>query len=132
MCTELFLAIIYFSTIFIVNFFLFKLLRTYTKRIMYLLKIQNIFKQKNIKSIETFVFLYLYLQKDRKNKNLLSLLNIYGRESDVLTIGNIYSFLSKNFSNQSSKNEISNFYFELLENQYLSKEINLKKIVELV
>ena len=124
MCTELFLAIIYFSTIFIVNFFLFKLLRTYTKRIMYLLKIQNIFKQKNIKSIETFVLLYLYLQKDRKNKNLLSLLNIYGRESDVLTIGNIYSFLSKNFSNQSSKNEISNFYFELLENQYLSKEMN--------
>ena len=91
---------------------------------MYLLKIQNIFKQKNIKSIETFVLLYLYLQKDRKNKNLLSLLNIYGRESDVLTIGNIYSFLSKNFSNQSSKNEISNFYFELLENQYLSKEMN--------
>ncbi len=124
MCTELFLAIIYFSTIFTVNFFLFKLLRTYTKRIMYLLKIQNIFKQKNIKSIETFALLYLYLQKDRKNKNLLSLLNIYGRESDVLTIGNIYSFLSKNFSNQSSKNEISNFYFELLENQYLSKEIN--------
>ena len=30
MCTELFLAIIYFSTIFAVNFFLFKLLKTYT------------------------------------------------------------------------------------------------------
>ena len=68
MCTELFLAIIYFSTIFTVNFFLFKLLRTYTKRIMYLLKIQNIFKQKNIKSIETFVLLYLYLQKIEKIK----------------------------------------------------------------
>ena len=127
MCTELFLAIIYFSTIFAVNFFLFKLLKTYTNRIMYLLKIQNIFKQKNIQLARAFTILHLYAKKDRKNINLLPLLNIGGKEEDILTIGNTYGFLLKNFSNRDSKNEINSFYFELLENQYLSKDVEFVK-----
>ena len=127
MCTELFLAIIYFSTIFAVNFFLFKLLKTYTNRIMYLLKIQNIFKQKNIQLARAFTILHLYAKKDRKNINLLPLLNVGEKEEDILTIGNTYVFLLKNFSNRDSKNEINNFYFELLENQYLSKDVEFVK-----
>ena len=74
MCTELFLAIIYFSTIFTVNFFLFKLLKTYTKNIIYLLKVQNIFKQKNTELVRGFILLHLYKKKNGKNLNLLPLL----------------------------------------------------------
>ena len=129
MCTELFLAIIYFSTIFAVNFFLFKLLKTYTNNIIYLLKVQNIFKQKSPNVVRGFILLHLYAKKNAKNLNLLSLLNTYSKEQDVLTIGNTYSFLLRNVSSQSSEKEINSFYFELLENQYLSKEIDFKNIL---
>ena len=128
MCTELFLAVLYFSTIFAVNFFLFKLLKTYTKNITYLLKVQNIFRQKLPKNIRTFVLLHLYSKKNSRNVDLVNLLNTYSKEQDVLTIGNTYSFLLKNTFNQSSEKEMNSFYFELLENQYLSKEIDFENI----
>ena len=129
MCTELFLAIIYFSTIFTVNFFLFKLLKTYTKNIIYLLKVQNIFKQKSTELVRGFILLHLYRKKNGKNLNLLPLLSTYANEQDILTIGNIYSFLLKDLSTQSSQNEANGFYFELLENQYLSREINFENLL---
>ena len=44
MCTEFLLAIVYFVTIFFVNYFLFKLLKTYFKNIFYLLRLKTIFK----------------------------------------------------------------------------------------
>ena len=129
MCTELFLALIYFITIFAINFFLFKLLKTYTNNIIYLLKVQNIFKQKKIDVVKGFILLHLYAKKNAKNLNLLSLLNTYSTQQDILTIGNIYSFLLQNTSNQSLKKDINIFYFALLENQYLSKDVDFKKIL---
>ena len=125
MCTELLLAILYFSTIFAVNFFLFKLLKTYTKSITYLLKVQNIFKQKLPKDIRGFILLHLYSKKNSRNIDLVSLLNSYSISNDVLTIGNTYSYLLKNSQEQDSKRQLNNFYLELLENQYLSKNIEL-------
>jgi hypothetical protein len=44
MCTELLLAIIYFITILVVNFFIYKLLKSYYKNISYLLRLKNIYK----------------------------------------------------------------------------------------
>jgi len=126
MCTELFLAILYFSTIFAVNFFLFKLLKTYTKSITYLLKVQNIFKQKLPKNISEFILLYLYNKKNSINTDLLPLLNNYSLTNDIVTIGHIYSYLLKTNREQSSNKQLNNFYFELLETQYLSKTINFK------
>ena len=126
MCTELFLAILYFSTIFAVNFFLFKLLKTYTKDITYLLKVQNIFKQKLPKNISEFILLYLYNKKNYINTDLLPLLNNYSLTNDIVTIGHIYSYLLKTNREQSSNKQLNNFYFELLETQYLSKTINFK------
>ena len=125
MCTELLLAILYFSTIFAVNFFLFKLLKTYTKNITYLLKVQNIFKQKLPKDIRGFILLHLYSKKNSRNIDLVSLLNSYSTSNDVLTIGNTYSYLLKSSQEQGSKRQLNNFYLELLENQYLSKDIEL-------
>ncbi len=125
MCTELLLAILYFSTIFAVNFFLFKLLKTYTRSITYLLKVQNIFKQKLPKDIRGFILLHLYSKKNSRNIDLVSLLNNCSIDNDVLTIGNTYSYLLKNSQEQDSKRQLNNFYLELLENQYLSKNIEL-------
>ena len=125
MCTELLLAILYFSTIFAVNFFLFKLLKTYTKSITYRLKVQNIFKQKLPKDIRGFILLHLYSKKNSRNIDLVSLLNNYSTSNDVLTIGNTYSYLLKNSQEQGSKRQLNNFYLELLENQYLSKNLEL-------
>ena len=125
MCTELLLAILYFSTIFAVNFFLFKLLKTYTKSITYRLKVQNIFKQKLPKDIRGFILLHLYSKKNSRNIDLVSLLNSYSTSNDVLTIGNTYSYLLKNSQEQGSKRQLNNFYLELLENQYLSKNLEL-------
>jgi hypothetical protein len=70
----------------------------------------------------------LYKKKNGKNLNLLPLLSTYANEQDILTIGNIYSFLLKDLSTQSSQNEANGFYFELLENQYLSKEIDFENL----
>ena len=128
MCTELFLAILYFSTIFAVNFFLFKLLKTYTRNITYLLKVQNIFKQKLPKDIRGFVLLHLYSKKNSKNVDLVDLLDKYSINEDVLTIGNTYSYLLKNSQEQGSRKQLNNFYLELLENQYLSKNIELNNL----
>jgi len=128
MCTELFLAVLYFSTIFAVNFFLFKLLKTYTKNITYLLKVQNIFRQKLPKNIRAFVLLHLYSKKNSRNVDLVNLLDTYSVNQDVLTIGNTYSYLLKNSQEQSSKGQLNNFYLELLENQYLSKEIEFNNL----
>ena len=128
MCTELFLAILYFSTIFAVNFFLFKLLKTYTKNITYLLKVQNIFKQKLPKNISEFILLYLYNKKNSINTDLLPLLNNYSLTNDIVTIGHIYSYLLKTNREQGSRKQLNNFYLELLENQYLSKNIELNNL----
>jgi hypothetical protein len=128
MCTELFLAVLYFITIFAVNFFLFKLLKTYTRNITYLLKVQNIFKQKLPKDIRGFILLHLYSKKNSKNVDLVDLLNKYSINEDVLTIGNTYSYLLKNSQEQGSRKQLNNFYLELLENQYLSKNIELNNL----
>ena len=125
MCTELFLAVLYFGTILAVNFFLFKLLQTYTKNIIYLLKVQNIFKQKSPKNLGGFILLHLYSKKNTKNVSLLNLLNRYSTNEDLLTIGNTYSFLLDNSKQQKSIKDLNNFYLELLENQYLSKDLEL-------
>jgi len=123
MCTELILAILYFITIFTVNFFLFKLLNSYTKDIRYMLKIKNILKVNKSSGLEAFVLLYLYEKKNYKSKLLLKLLNSCS-ELDPLSIGNVYSCLLE--ANKKNDTNLNNLYLELLENQYLPKKTYLK------
>ena len=125
MCTELILAILYFITIFTVNFFLFKLLNSYTKDIRYMLKIKNILKVNKSSGLEAFVLLYLYEKKNYKSKLLLKLLNSCS-ELDPLSIGNVYSCLLE--ANKKDDTKLNNLYLELLENQYLPKKTYLKDI----
>ena len=70
--------------------------------------------------------LYSFLKKDTKNRNLLNQLSLSRDLEDSLIIGNIYLNLLKNQENPDVKRKSENFYFQLLENQYLSKNINLK------
>ena len=127
MCTELGLAILYFITIFSVNFFLFKVLKNYITNITYLQQIKNIFNVfSNKKDLRLVALLYSFLKKDTKNRNLLNQLSLSRDLEDSLIIGTIYLNLLKNQENPDVKRKSENFYFQLLENQYLSKNINLK------
>ena len=65
MCTEFFLAIVYFITIFFINFFLYKLLSTYIKNIIYLLKVKNVLQFHPLKSLNIFILLHLYGKKSQ-------------------------------------------------------------------
>jgi len=126
MCTELFLAIIYFITIFIVNFFLYKLLKNYILNILYLLKIKNISKFYPKEKLFLISNFYLSTKKNLSYDLLSKLMNKVPNYKDVLLIGNIYKFFTlKEISNGSSKNKNMNYYIKLLELQYLSNENNI-------
>ena len=115
-CAEIFLAIIYFLTVLIVNYFLFNLVNHYRKIFFFLVKLEkNIFPTKKIKKITIIPFLYLYFKSSYKE------LNIFFSEKndliDVLILGNSYHYfnffkIKKNFKNFS-------YYFSLLETQNL-------------
>ena len=116
MCTELLLAIIYFSTIFVVNFFLYKLLKSYWKNISYLLKLKNIYQLYKNDKMEIISNLYLYLKN--KNQKVIFNLNKFSKNEDIIIIGNIYKYLKNN----TLDSNLNTFYFKLLEIQYLSSK----------
>ena len=126
MCTEFLLAILYFITIFFVNYFLSKLLKNYLINIFYLLKVKNIFSSFK-KSTNNLVFLLSsFFRKEKKNSNLLANLHKFSKTSDVLVIGNTYKYILTNLQKEISLDS-KIYYFELLANQYLSvKKNNLK------
>jgi hypothetical protein len=127
MCTELSLALLYFFTIFAVNFFLFKVLKSYFENIMYLTKIKNVFSSfTNKKDLELVSIIYSFLKKDTKTRNKIMKLNVLKDYEDPLIIGNIYLNLLKTKENKIFNGVSENFYLQLLENQYLSRNINLK------
>jgi hypothetical protein len=119
MCTEFLLAILYFITIFFVNYFLSKLLKNYLVNIFYLLKVKNIFSSFK-KSTNNLVFLLSsFFRKEKKNSNLLANLNKFSKTNDVLVIGNTYKYILTNLQKEISLDS-KIYYFELLANQYLS------------
>ena len=115
MCTEFFLAIIYFIILSIVNFFLFKLLSTYQEKIFILIKFKKIFasyKQEELKTVASF---YFY------NKNPLNYRTFFKSFSyqDIVIIGNLY----KKLQNITETKRAQNYYLKLAELQYLSSSI---------
>ena len=119
MCTEFLLAILYFITIFFVNYFLSKLLKNYLVNIFYLLKVKNIFGSFK-KSTNNLVFLLSsFFRKEKKNSNLLANLHKFSKTNDVLVIGNTYKYILTNLQKEISLDS-KIYYFELLANQYLA------------
>jgi len=132
MCTEFLLAIIYFITILTVNYFLFKLLRTYFVNILYLFKIKNIFQLYNFNTNKIISFFYS-VEKNKlfNNKKLFYFRSIleqekFSNKSDLLIIGNIYKKLLQLSSTNSVKFKGNEFFFSLLEKQYLKEKIDIK------
>ena len=118
MCTEFFLAMIYFLTIFFVNYFLSKLLKTYVKNIFSLLKLKNIFYSFK-KSSNTFVFILSSFFKKEKKSTILENLAFFSKTTDVLIIGNTYNSIAKELKKENTI-ENKTYFFELLSKQYLS------------
>jgi hypothetical protein len=119
MCTELFLAIFYFLTLFIVNFFLSKLLISYQTNILFLLKIKNIlnsFDKKKLKGISIF---YFYSKNEFKNKSILNKFSSFSKVKDMLIIGSTYRYLLKNLSRKNNDFVSLSYYLKLLETQFL-------------
>ena len=132
MCTEFLLAIIYFITILTVNYFLFKLLRNYFINILYLTKIKNIFQLYNLNTNKIISFFYsveknkLFNNKKLFNFKILLEQENFAKKSDLLVIGNIYKKLSQLTKNNSLKVKGNEFFFNLLEKQYISEKFNIK------
>jgi hypothetical protein len=125
MCTEFFLACLYFVIIFTINFFFFRLLRIYFKNIIELQKIKNILKI--YPNNEFFIKLYNYSTIEFRNSNTLLLLQKLDSEKiDNLVLGNIYRYLALKSNKNQKNNYINDYYFQLLANQYLSFNFNLK------
>ena len=121
MCTELFLAIIYFLTIFVVNFFLLKLLINYISNFLYLLKLKTILDSYPKEKISFLANIYLYSKNQNFNSKLIPIFSQLISTKDVILIGNFYNFLFENL------NQTNSYYFQLLRNQYLSIKIENKK-----
>ena len=126
MCTEFLLAIVYFVTIFFVNYFLFKLLKTYFKNISYLLRLKTIFKSFKESNNNLVFFLSSLIKKEKRNSTALLTLHKFSNTQDILIIGNTYKYLSSNLKYEASDdNKI--YYFELMTDHYLStKKSNIK------
>ena len=126
MCTEFLLAIVYFVTIFFVNYFLFKLLKTYFKNISYLLRLKTIFKSFKESNNNLVFFLSSLIKKEKRNSTALLTLHKFSNTQDILIIGNTYKYLSSNLKYEASDdNKI--YYFELMTDHYLAtKKNNIK------
>jgi hypothetical protein len=124
MCTEFFLAFIYFLTIIIVNYFLYKLITNYLTNISYLLKINIILK--DYPENQTYSLFYKLIKKDNKKVSLLKQLSLIDQKADILILGNIYKYLDENLEKSRNINSFNNYYFNLLRFQYLSNDLHLK------
>ncbi len=125
MCSEVFLALIYFLVIFIINIFLYKLLTFYIKNIQKLQRLKNI--NKIYPNNELTFALYKYSNSEIRNLAMLKTLeNKNSQDIDTLVIGNIYKYLRNIMQKNKNKNLTENYYFELLASQYLSIKFNLE------
>ena len=127
MCTEFFLVIIYFFIILTINYFFFKLLKTYLINIIQLTKFKNIFSFFKGSDLLIVSNLYLNLKLNSANLSLLKRLNnlleihFPDKIEDLLLVGNLYKFLNKKYNSDSNKSASTNFYFQLLNKQYLEE-----------
>ena len=124
-CTEFFLACLYFVIIFVINFFLYKLLNIYIRNIFQLKKIKNI--NKLYPNNQFFLKLYKYSNNEFQNSSTLYNLQILKTKNmDTLLIGNMYKYLSLTNKSKKSNNLLNDYYLQLLTIQYLSFDFNLK------
>ena len=130
MCTELILALIYFLTIFLINYFLIKLIKISLINFKYLLKIEKMFQIFNFDAKKNLLYFLLKFNKKKETIIFLNYLNHYIVDNnDRLIIAHTYRFLSKNIGINLSENSylkkfkkkfiFNKIYILLLEKQFL-------------
>lgn len=122
MCTEFLLAALYFTILFFVNFLLFQLIKSYFKDLFFFLHLQHLFRISKEKK-NYFFSLFLSPQKQTfffPNFRRKEMIKSY-HSKDIIILGNIAKVLALN-----SKLKREKFYYQLIMNQYLSKEKILK------
>jgi hypothetical protein len=124
MCNELFLAILYFLTIFLVNYFIFKLIKNYFIRIRFLMKVKKILSFFTQQTSNLTILNYLLFKSHFHNQNIVSYFPKFSTYQDNLLIGNIYSYFSGFFELNLFQNQ--SYFFKLLEKQYLSQKESKK------
>jgi hypothetical protein len=133
MCTELILALIYFITVFFVNYFLFNIIKKNWNIFLNFLKIERILKLfKGTQKKALYCYLIRF-QKKSPNIKILSQLNQLTNSSDILLLSSTYNFLLENLPNLNISSSISQnkekekrfffsskLYLNLLEKQYFN------------
>ena len=119
MCPELILALLYFFTILTVNYFLFKLLKSYLTNIFYLLNIKNIFTNFSKTDVKIISFLYFLKKNEFKNLTIFNFIQKFSKVNDNLVVGKTYEYIAKNIEQTTKKENSLIYYLRLLENQYL-------------
>ena len=122
MCTELFLALVYFTTIVIVNFFLFKLLTSYFNEIIELQRVKRIFVQTSEKKVSIFSQLAEMNKNQNRTAKILKNLQTFSKTDDIIIIGLTYKYLSDNITKNS---KYDNLFTKMLQNQYLYEKNNI-------
>jgi len=124
MCTELFLAFLYFFILFSLNFFLFRLLKNYFETIKLLEKFKRIFFIYKPNKLDRFLFFLSFFQEKKISGTFSNeLYKIADDTEDILLIGNTL----KIFQQEKKINTTENYYFQLLEKQYLSSFFSKKE-----
>ena len=122
MCTELFLALVYFTTIVIFNFFLFKLLTSYFNEIIELQRVKRIFAQTSEKKVSIFSQLAEMNKNQNRTAKILKNLQTFSKTDDIIIIGLTYKYLSENITKNS---KYDNLFTKMLQNQYLYEKNNI-------
>jgi hypothetical protein len=120
MCNEIFLALIYFTIIIFVNFFLIKLIKECLEKIKQFRKIKNIFNNFDYyKNSKFYEFFNLFNSKSLNIDYAHKFLNT----NDILILGSLSNYLSLQIKSKNIKGsaEFNNCYYKLLELQYLNK-----------
>jgi hypothetical protein len=116
MCTELFLALLYFFILCIVNLFLWKLLFSYIKNISFINKIKKITLSR---LPDTEVSIYFLLLKEKKIQKEISISklktlffeqNQIKKNEDLLLLTNSYQYLKRK--------KLNNFFEKLFSLQF--------------
>ena len=140
MCTEFLLAIIYFLTIGVINFFLIKVITQSKNEIVSFLKVRNTLKyferkEESILFFQCFCFKSLLEEEIQKNFGVKKMLEeflsfqrlefpeiekYFLKEKDPLILGHLSHQLFLNSLESKKKGQI--IYFRLLENQFLKEK----------
>ena len=114
MCPEFLLAILYFTILFLVNSFLWKVLQSYAQKIQFVEKMK---KMSSLK-LERGILLSFLLSPLKKEKNLFSVfssLKTYSQPKDLILLGATYEYLRSERKQFSQKDS----FFELFSLQFL-------------